>query len=116
MAHRSYGADDPNENRVRYGGAATKGSQMHGRPDPTHGRSTADRVFTTVRARLRDPAVLVIIAVAFLISAVGQAALQAYVGENSAVITTVLSVLGSLFLAMAIITAARRHGRNDRGR
>ena len=88
---------------------------MNGRPVPTHGRSTADRLFTTVRARLRDPAVLVIIAVAFLISAVGQAILQQYVAENSAVITTVLSVLGSLFLAMAIITAARRHDRTDRG-
>jgi hypothetical protein len=43
--------------------------------------------------------VLVIIAVVFLISAVGQAILQALVGDNSVVVTAVLSVLGSVFLA-----------------
>ena len=64
--------------------------------------STIERAFTTLRSRLQDPAVLVIIAVVFLISAVGQAILQALVGDNSVVITAVLSVLGSVFLAAAI--------------
>lgn len=59
---------------------------------------------------------LVIIAVVSFISAVGQAILQAYVGDDSPVITTVLSVLGSLFLAIAIVIAARRHDRASRGR
>ena len=71
--------------------------------------STIVRVFTTLRGRLQDPAVLVIIAVVFLISAVGQAMLQAWVGDNSVLITAVLSVVGSLFLAAAIIVASRRH-------
>ena len=70
--------------------------------------STIVRVFTTLRGRLQDPAVLVIIAVVFLISAVGQAILQAFVGDNSVVVTAVLSVLGSVFLAAAIIVASRR--------
>jgi len=65
-------------------------------------------VLATLRDRLRDPAVLVIIAVVFLISAVGQAILQAWVGDNSVVITAVLSALGSVFLAAAIIVASRR--------
>ena len=52
---------------------------------------------------------LVIIAVVFLISAVGQAIMQARVGANTVVITAVLSVLGSVFLAAAIIGASRRH-------
>ncbi len=42
------------------------------------------------------------------ISAVGQAALQSWVGDNSVVTTTVLSILGSAFLAAAIIIASRR--------
>ena len=88
---------------------------MKDRSEPTSGPSTAARSLTTIRSHLRESAVLVIIAVAFLISAVAQAILQAYVGENSAVITTVLSVLGSLFLAMAIIIAARGHDRASRG-
>jgi hypothetical protein len=70
--------------------------------------STRPSVFATIRDRLRDPAVLVIIAVVFLISAVGQAILQAWVGDNSVVITAVLSDLGSVFLAAAIIVASRR--------
>ena len=70
--------------------------------------STIVRVFTTLRGRLQDPAVLVIIAVVFLISAVGQAILQALIGDNSVVVTAVLSVLGSVFLAAAIIVASRR--------
>ena len=70
--------------------------------------STVVRVSTTLRARLQEPAVLVIIAVVFLISAVGQAILQALVGDNSVVITAVLSVVGSVFLAAAIIVASRR--------
>ena len=65
-------------------------------------------MLATLRDRLRDPAVLVIIAVVFLISAVGQAILQAWVGDNSVVITAVLSALGSVFLAAAIIVASRR--------
>jgi hypothetical protein len=67
------------------------------------------RWLETARARLRDPAVLTIIAVTFLISAVGQGLLQAYVGDHSVITTTVLSVLGSVFLAAAIIVAARQH-------
>jgi hypothetical protein len=70
--------------------------------------STIVHVLRTLRGRLQDPAVLVIIAVVFLISAVGQAILQALVGDNSAVVTAVLSVLGSVFLAAAIIIASRR--------
>ena len=70
--------------------------------------STIVRVFTTLRGRLQDPAVLVIIAAVFLISAVGQAILQALIGDNSDVVTAVLSVLGSVFLAAAIIVASRR--------
>ena len=70
--------------------------------------STRGRVLATLRDRLRDPAVLVIIAVVVLISAVGQAILQAWVGDNSVVITAVLSALGSVFLAAAIIVASRR--------
>jgi hypothetical protein len=89
---------------------------MNGRPVPASGTSTAARLLTTVRTRLLDPAVLVIIAVVFLVSAVGQAILQAYVGDSSAVTTAVLSVIGSLFLAMAIIIAARRHDRGSRSR
>lgn len=69
--------------------------------------STIGTAWTTVRGRLQDPAVLVIIAVVFLISAVGQAILQAWVGDNSAVVTAVLSILGSAFLAAAIIVASR---------
>ena len=70
--------------------------------------STIARVVTTLRGRLQDPAVLVIIAAVFLISAVGQAILQALIGDNSVVVTAVLSVLGSVFLAAAIIVASRR--------
>jgi uncharacterized membrane protein YhaH (DUF805 family) len=73
-------------------------------------------LLATIRTRLVDPTVLVIIAVVSFISAVGQAILQAYVGDDSPVITTVLSVLGSLFLAVAIVIAARRHDRASRGR
>jgi len=73
-------------------------------------------LLATIRTRLVDPTVLVIIAVVSFISAVGQAILQAYVGDDSPVITTVLSVLGSLFLAIAIVIAARRHDRASRGR
>ena len=72
--------------------------------------SSIARSFTTLRGQLRDPAVLVIIAAVFLISAVGQAILQTWVGDNSVVITAVLSVLGSVFLAAAIVVASRRHG------
>lgn len=84
---------------------------MDSRPTAASDPSAAARLLTSVRARLLDPAVLVIIAVVFLASAVGQAILQGYFGESSAVITAVLSVLGSLFLALAIVLAARRHDR-----
>ena len=84
---------------------------MHSRDVQASGTSAISRLLTTIRTRLLDPPVLVIIAVVFLISALSQAILQAYVGDNSAVITTVLSVLGSLSLALAIIIAARRHDR-----
>ena len=71
--------------------------------------SAVARLPTTLRRRLQEPAVLVIIAVVFLISAGGQAVLQALVGDQSVVITAALSVLGSVFLAAAIIVASRRH-------
>ena len=77
-------------------------------PNRAHQRP---RWLGTVRARLRDPAVLAIVAVAFLVSAVGQGLLQAYVGDDSVITTTVLSVLGSVFVAAAIIAAARGHER-----
>jgi len=54
---------------------------------------------------------LVIIAVVFLVSAVGQAIVQALVDDHSVVITAVLSVLGSVFLAAAITVASRRDRR-----
>jgi hypothetical protein len=88
---------------------------MNSRHVKASGTSAIARLITTIRTRLLDPPVLVIIAVVFLISAVGQAILQAYVGADSAVITTVLSVLGSLSLALAIIIAARSHDRASRG-
>ena len=81
---------------------------MNSREVQASGTSSIARLLTTIRTRLLDPPVLVIIAVVFLISAVGQAMVQAYVGADSAVVTTVLSVLGSLSLALAIIIAARR--------
>jgi hypothetical protein len=80
-------------------------------PTGAHQRA---RWLGTIRARLRDPAVLTIIAVAFFISAVGQGLLQAYVHDDSAVTTAVLSVLGSVFVAAAIIVAARRHEQTTR--
>ena len=70
--------------------------------------STVTRAATRFRHRLKDPAVLVIFAVVFFISAVGQAALQAWVGDGSVVIAAALSILGSAFLASAIIIASRR--------
>jgi len=76
------------------------------RPAPTEAHPGAQWL-GTIRARLRDPAVLTMIAVAFLVSAVGQAVLPAYVHDDSVVTTAVLSVLGSVFLTAAI--AARRH-------
>ncbi len=68
------------------------------------------RALVTLRRRLQDPAVLLVIAAVFLISAVGQAVLQTWVGDNSVVITAVLSVLGSILLAAAIVVASRRRG------
>jgi hypothetical protein len=66
------------------------------------------------KARLREPSVLVIIAVAFLVSSVLQTVVEAFLDEVSVATTAVLSVLGSLFLAAAIITAARRHDKAAR--
>jgi ABC-type uncharacterized transport system permease subunit len=85
------------------------------------GRAPADpdgrrRWIHKVRTYLREPAVLVFIAVAFFISAVGQAVLQAYTHENSVITTTMFSVLGSLFLVVAIIIAARRHDQGTKNR
>ncbi len=70
--------------------------------------SAISGALATIRTRLQDPAVLVLIAVVFLVSAAGQAILQAWVGDNSAVVTAVLSILGSISLAAAIIVASRR--------
>jgi hypothetical protein len=58
---------------------------MNSRTVHASGTSATARLLTTIRSRLLDPPVLVIIAVVFLISAVGQAILQAYFGDNSAV-------------------------------
>jgi hypothetical protein len=60
--------------------------------------------------------VLIFIAVAFFISAVGQTVVSAYSHEDSVITTTVFSVLGSLFLAIAIIIAARRHDQGTKNR
>ena len=87
--------------------------------DPGRAPVEADgrrRWIRKVRTYLREPAVLVFIAAAFFISAAGQAVLQAYTHENSAVTTAMFSVLGSLFLAVAIIIAARRHGQGTKNR
>jgi hypothetical protein len=54
------------------------------------------------------------VAVVFFISAIGQALVQAYVHDDSIVTTAVLSALGSVFLAAAIVVAARRHDRRSR--
>ena len=67
-----------------------------------------------VGGRLRDPAVLTVIAVVFFVSAVGQSLAQAYLHEDSVVAVTAFSVAGSLFLAAAVIVAARRHERASR--
>lgn len=66
------------------------------------------------RTRLRDPALRTVVAVVFFISAIGQALVQAYVHDDSIVTTAVLSALGSVFLAAAIVVAARRHDRRSR--
>jgi hypothetical protein len=82
-------------------------------PVDTDGRR---RWMRTVRTYLREPAVLIFIAVAFFISAVGQAVLQAYTHENSVITTTMFSALGSLFLVVAIIIAAHRHDQGTKNR
>jgi hypothetical protein len=87
--------------------------------DPGHAPIQAGprrRWIRTVRAYLHEPAVLTIIAVAFFISAAGQAVVLAYLHDDSVVTTTVLSVFGSLFLAAAIIIAARRHDQAAKNR
>lgn len=80
---------------------------------PRAGHACA-RWLGTMPARLRDPAVLIIIAVVFFVSALGQTVVQAYVHDGSVVTTAVLSVLGSMFVAAAILVAARRHDRTSR--
>lgn len=74
------------------------------------------RWIRVVRAYLHEPAVLVFIAMTFFISAAGQAVVQAFIHESSAVTATIFSVLGSLFLAVAIVIAARRHDQGTKNR
>jgi hypothetical protein len=69
-----------------------------------------------VRAWLTDPAVLTVIAVGFLASALGQSLLHRLVGVglgDSLIMTWVFSVLGSVALTSAIVIAARRHERDE---
>lgn len=87
-----------------------KVTEMSATGRPAAGAGPERRWIATLRTHLHDPTVLVIVAAAFFISAVGQAVVQAYVNDNSVVTTAVLSVLGSVFLATAIVIAARRHG------
>jgi hypothetical protein len=54
------------------------------------------------------------IAVAFLVTAVGQAVLQAYIHDDSGITAAVLSVLGWVVLAAAIVAAARRHDQTSK--
>lgn len=56
---------------------------------------------------------LVIVAVVFFVSALGQVVAQAYSGDESITATAVFSVTGSLLLTTAIVIAARRHDRAD---
>jgi hypothetical protein len=63
--------------------------------------------------RLRKPETLVVVAVVCLASAVGNGL---YDDDFSNAATTVLSVLGSLFLSAAIVRAALSHGTMPPGR
>jgi hypothetical protein len=62
--------------------------------------------------RLRKPGTLLVIAVVCLASAVGNGL---YDDDFSNLATIVFSVLGSLFLAAAIVTASLAHGRTRPG-
>ncbi len=66
-----------------------------------------------VRERLRDPVTLAIIAATFFVSALGQTAALALLDEQSVLTVAALSVLGSIFLAAAIVVAAVRWDRDD---
>jgi hypothetical protein len=61
--------------------------------------------------RLLKPETLVVVAVVCLVSAVGNGL---YDDDFSNVATIVFSVLGSLFLAAAIVRASMSHGRRPR--
>ena len=87
--------------------------------DPGHAPVEAGpkrRWVRTIKAYLREPAVLTIIAVAFFISAAGQAVVQVYVHDDSVVTAMVFSVFGSLFLALAVVIAARHHDQATKNR
>jgi hypothetical protein len=71
--------------------------------------------FGRVRAWLTDPSVLTVIAVGFLVSALGQSLLDRLVGGDSLIVAWVFSVLGSVALTAAIVIAARRHERDEHG-
>ena len=62
--------------------------------------------------RLRRPGTLLVVAIVCLASAVGNGL---YDDDFANVATIVFSVLGSLFLAAAIITASLAHGRTRSG-
>jgi hypothetical protein len=62
--------------------------------------------------RLRKPGTLLVVAVVCLASAVGNGL---YDDDFSNVATIVFSVLGSLFLTAAIVTASLAHGRTQPG-
>jgi hypothetical protein len=64
---------------------------------------------TWLARRLADPAVLTIVATVFLVSAAGQGLAQAYLHDESVAVVAAFSIAGSLFLAAAIVVAARRH-------
>lgn len=69
---------------------------------------------TWLGRRLADPAVLTIIAAVFLVSAARRALAQAYLHDESVAVVAGFSIAGSLFLATAIVVAARRRDRANR--
>lgn len=62
-------------------------------------------------SRLRDPAVLALVAIAFLVSAVGNALVEEYLDEHLLATTVLFSILGSAFLVAAVTAGARRQDR-----
>lgn len=57
---------------------------------------------------------LTVIAVGFLVSALGQSLLHRLLaGGDSLIITWMFSVIGSVMFTAAIVIAARRHERDD---